>query len=67
LAAQALVLGLQVVDPSLKGLAVGTPDRSHVGIIRSSEPCSRTEGGRCTAQYELGALIKYLHRNYKAR
>src|SRR5262249_55584222 len=27
LAAEALVLGLQVVDPSLKELAVGTPDR----------------------------------------
>ena len=37
LAAEALVLGLQVVDASLKGLAVGTPDRFHAGIIRSSE------------------------------
>ena len=36
LAAEALVLGLQVVDASLKGLAVGTPDRFHAGIIRSS-------------------------------
>src|SRR5262249_41368555 len=36
LTAEPLVLGLQVVDPSLKGLAVGTPDCFHAGIIRSS-------------------------------
>jgi hypothetical protein len=36
LATEPLVLGLQVVDPSLKGLAVSTPDRFHAGIIRSS-------------------------------
>src|SRR5262249_59950027 len=34
LAAEPLVLGLQVADPSLKGLAVSTPDRFHAGIIR---------------------------------
>jgi hypothetical protein len=37
LAAEALDLGLQVVQASLKGLAVGTPDRFHAGIIRSSQ------------------------------
>jgi hypothetical protein len=37
---EALVLGLQVVDPSLKGLAVGTSDCFHAGIIRSSGRCS---------------------------
>ena len=36
LTAEALVLGLQVVNASLKGLAVGTPNRFHIGIIRSS-------------------------------
>src|SRR5438552_52801 len=36
LTAEPLVLGVQVVDPSLKGLAVGAMDRLHVGIVRSS-------------------------------
>jgi hypothetical protein len=40
LATEALVLGLEVVDPSLKGLAVGTSDRFHTGII-----CSRPKEG----------------------
>src|SRR5262249_23181927 len=40
LTAEALVLGLQAVDPSLEGLAVGTPDRFHAGIVRSCERCS---------------------------
>ena len=40
LAAEALVLGLQVVDPSLKGLAASTPDRFHSSIIPASRPCS---------------------------
>ena len=54
-----LVLGLQVVDPSLQGLAVGTPDRFHAGIIRSSQTCSCGGGGRGSVQLEPGALIKY--------
>ena len=33
LATEALVLGMQVVDSSLKGLAVGTPDGFHACII----------------------------------
>jgi hypothetical protein len=40
LMAQALVLGLQVVNPSLKRLAVRTPNRFHTGIIRSIGTCS---------------------------
>jgi hypothetical protein len=35
-----LVLGSQVADLTLKGLAVGTPDRFHTGIIPSSGLCS---------------------------
>ena len=59
LAVEALVLGLQVADPSQKGLAVGTPDRFHAGIIRSSGTCSCAHGSQETVQLELGALIKY--------
>jgi hypothetical protein len=58
LAAEALVLGLQVVDPPLKGLAVGTPDRFHVGIIRSTGTCSCADARRGMVQLELAALIK---------
>jgi hypothetical protein len=54
-----LVLGLQVVDPSLKGLAVGTPDRFQRGIIRSSRTCTCAGGKGGMVQLELGALIKY--------
>jgi hypothetical protein len=59
LAAETLVLGLQVVDPSLKGLAVGTPDRFHAGIIRGSGTRSCADGRRGIAQFELRTLIKY--------
>src|SRR5262249_10137433 len=31
-----IVLGLRVVNPSLKGLAGGATDRLHVGIVRGS-------------------------------
>jgi hypothetical protein len=34
--AESLVLGWQIVDPSLKGLAVGAIDRVHGGNVRSS-------------------------------
>jgi hypothetical protein len=60
LTTKSLVLGLQLVDPSLKELAVGTPDRFHAGIIRSSGTCSCTDSRQGTVQVELGALIKYL-------
>jgi prepilin-type processing-associated H-X9-DG protein len=59
LAAEALVLGLQVVDPSLKGLAVGATDRLHVGIVRSSGRCSGPRHGWRIGQPRLQALIKY--------
>ena len=60
LTAEALVLGLQVVDPSLKGLTVGTPDRFHAGIIRRSQTCSCDSGGQSMDQFELGVAIKYV-------
>jgi hypothetical protein len=62
LTAEPLVLGPQVADLSLKGLAVGTPHRFHAGIIRSSGTYSRAGGRRGTAPFELGALIKYQER-----
>jgi hypothetical protein len=68
LTAEAFVLGLKVVDPSLEGLAVGAPNRLHTGIIRSSETCSCTGGRGGIAQLEERALIKYgkcfSNRNY---
>jgi hypothetical protein len=57
LTAEALDLGLQVVDPSLKRLAVGTSDRFHAGIIRSIGTCSCTERRWGIAQLQVGALI----------
>ena len=38
LAAEALVLGLQVAKASLKGLAAGTRDGLHTRIIGDAEP-----------------------------
>ena len=64
LAAEALVLGLQVLNPSLKSLAVGTPDRFHVGIIRSSGTCRGAGGRQETVQLVLPALIKYRQSTY---
>jgi hypothetical protein len=60
LTAEPLALGLQVVDPSLKGLAVSTPDQFHAGIIRSSGTRSCADHGRQgTLRLELRARIKY--------
>jgi hypothetical protein len=54
-----LVLGFEVVNPSLEGLAVGTPDRFHTRIIRTSGARSCADGWRGMVQLGLGALIKY--------
>jgi hypothetical protein len=54
LAAAALVLGLQDANPSLKGLAVGTPDRFHVGIIHSSATRSCAYGMQERFSLSLG-------------
>src|SRR5262249_24241448 len=42
LAAEALVLGLQVAEASLKGLAAGTRDGLHTRIIGDAEPLAET-------------------------
>src|SRR5262245_4966705 len=62
LTAEPLVLALLVVDPSLKGFAVATPDRFHTGIVRSSRTCSCAGGRRGMVRFELGPQIKYHHR-----
>ena len=54
LMAQALVLGLQVVNPSLKRLAVRTPNRFHTGIIRSDWTRSCTDGRGELLSFRLG-------------
>src|SRR6202030_1063408 len=59
LAAQALVLGLQVIDPSLKSSAVGAPNRFHGSIIHSWRKCRCGTRHRRMDQLELEALIKY--------
>jgi hypothetical protein len=46
LTAESLVLGLQVVNPSLKGLAAGTPHRFHAVILRSCEQCGCPDGSQ---------------------
>jgi hypothetical protein len=54
LAAKALVLGLQVANPSLKGLAVGTPDQFHVDIMRRSGTRSHADGTQEWFSLRLG-------------
>jgi hypothetical protein len=44
---------LQLANPSLKGLAVGTPDRFHGGVIRSGTPCC-ADGTREWLSLSLG-------------
>jgi hypothetical protein len=53
LMAEPIVLGLEVVDPSPKGLAVGTPERFHARIIRSSQTCSCADDRRIMVRLEL--------------
>jgi transposase len=50
---------LQIVDASLKRLAIGTPNRFHRRIIRSLGTYSCTDGKWRIPQLEVGALIKY--------
>jgi hypothetical protein len=60
LAAEALVLGLQVAKASLKGLAAGTRDGLHTSIIGKAKP---QLGGHLLLsrdQLELDALNKYV-------
>src|SRR5262245_12146483 len=62
-----LVLGLQVVDPPLKGLAAGATVRLHVGIVRSSGRCSGPRGRWRIDRPRLQALIKYAESWYYER
>ena len=59
LAAEPLVLGLQVVDPSLEGLAVGTRDGLHTSIIGGGPAATALHQPRSRDQLELDALNKY--------
>ena len=60
LAAEALVLGLQVTETSLKGLAAGTQDELHTCIIREAGPQLRRPRPQDRDQRELHPLNKYL-------
>ena len=55
----AFVLRIQVVEPLLEGLAVGTPDGFHAETIRTSQTRSGTADSGGTDQFELETLIKY--------
>src|SRR5262249_54055934 len=60
LAAETLVLGLQVTEASLKGLAAGTQDGLHTCIIREAGPQLRRPRPQDRDQRELHPLNKYL-------
>jgi hypothetical protein len=62
LAAEALVLGLQVAEASLKGLAAGTRDGLHTSIIGRAKPQLRGLQLLSKDQLELDALNKYIRR-----
>src|SRR5262249_2462933 len=59
LAAEPLVLGLQVTEASLKGLAAGTRDGLHTLIIGLTQAPAAQPRPRSGDQLELDALIKY--------
>ena len=59
LAAEALVLGLEVAEASLKGLAAGTRDGLHTSIIGKAKPQLHRLQLLNPDQLELDALNKY--------
>jgi hypothetical protein len=59
LAAEALVLGLQVAEASLKGLAAGTQDGLHTCIIRETGPQLRRPRPQDRDHREFHPLNKY--------
>jgi hypothetical protein len=59
LTAEALVLGLQVTEASLKGLAAGTRDRLHTSIIGEALAAAALPRPGRRDQLELDALNKY--------
>jgi hypothetical protein len=64
LAAQALVLGLQVAEASLKGLAAGTRDGSHTPILGEAWAADALPRPQSEGQPELDALNKYNLANF---
>jgi hypothetical protein len=64
--AQALHLGLQIVQATFQSLAVGTPDGFHAEIIRTSQTRRGTADSGGTDQFELETLIKYPPSNPRA-
>ncbi len=59
LAAKALILGLEVVDTSLKGLAASTRDGLHTFIIGKTRAAAALPWPRRRDQLELHALNRY--------
>src|SRR5262249_43832428 len=59
LAAEALVLGLQVTEASLKGLTAGTRDGLHTSIIGEALTAAALPRPRSRDQLEMDALNKY--------
>ena len=59
LAAQALVLGLQVTQASFEGLTAGTGDGLHTSIIGEALAAAALPRPRSTDRLEPDALIKY--------
>jgi hypothetical protein len=59
LAAEALVLGLEVVNTSLKGLAAGTRDGLHTSIVGEARTAAALPRPRSRDQLELDAPNKY--------
>jgi hypothetical protein len=58
LAAEAVVLSLQVMNLALKGLAVGTSDRFHAGIIHGEMTRSAADGRQGAVPSKLRLPIK---------
>jgi hypothetical protein len=56
---EALVLSVQVIEASLKGLAAGTRDGFHTPIIGEARPRAAPPRPRSKDQFELDALTKY--------
>ena len=59
MAAEALVLGLQVTGASLEGLAAGTRDGLYIAIIGGARATVALHRPRRKVQLELDALNKY--------
>jgi hypothetical protein len=60
--AEALVVGLQIAEVSLKGLAAGTRDGLHASIMGEARAEAAIPNPPSRDQVELDALIKYYPR-----